>query len=351
MNDAEVRGVLHCVASILKDGEMPTAVPAKYQDALQELSDAREDRTDGQKQRYEHAVSGLLPALRPAEASHLSVLKDKLEIDKLMAQWRMVCSWGPAPLPPLIFHQKYEYTYTAQGGETITQIARQFGFESADPLSHPPYGYAPNMRLAKGDVIYVPFPPRRLQNWIDTTEKMIKGAKEGLKEAVETQKIMKENLENYLMKIEALSILANMAKGAVEGIKIGAKAAKAVTNHYAKKITEEMAEWGIDEAKGTSEELLGAAIEASGAPKRGLILALRHFPPLGWRSPAYWASLASAIASGEYEVFLYGPEGIAEKRCEKLAGETSRYIEDLNFHIALMKIQLDSPIYKAKPRQ
>lgn len=345
---AEVDAVLHAIAMILNEGEMPPAVPAKYRDALQELADAREDRTDERKRRFEHSVRELASVFTLSDTNHMqSAVRSRLKIDGLIARWRIICSGGPAPLPNKIVHYKYEYTYIAQGGESVLQVAQRFGHANADPLSHPAYGYAPNMRLAKGDTIYVPFPPHRLENFIEAAEKMIEGAHEGLEEAVERLNIDKEHLESFLTVIEAMSILIGMAAAATSVVKLGAKGAKAVTHRYAEKITEEVAEWGIEEGTKTSAELLGMALEASRAPKKGLMLALRH-TPIGWLSPNYWASLVAALWNGEHELFLYGPEGIEQKRCETLGRQTKRYIQSLKDQIADVSNQLNSPIYKSR---
>lgn len=357
---AEVHGVLYAIASILNDGEMPASVPPKYSDALQELSDAREDRTDGRLQRFEHAVKRLAPALKAADASHLLYsIKERLKIEGLIMTWRNICSWGPATLPTPIGHEQFEYTYFAQQGETIAQVARKFGYDDPYPLTHPVYGYALNMRLRLGDQIHIPFSPKRLKRYIEVSERLIEDAKQQLVEAINWQRknVDKEELEDLLVTVEAIAIVANMAKAAKEGIQIGLKGMKILTasshameEHCGEKMTEEMLEWGLDEGVKTNQELFNLALESSHAHKRGLVLFVRHMP-IGWLSLTYWFSLVAALKSGEVEVFLYGPEGIEEKRCEELAKEMRRHIDELKEKIDWIKMQLSSRIYVRRVKQ
>jgi hypothetical protein len=345
---ADGLSVLYAIASILGNADPPALVPEKYRTALQELSDAKEDRTEGRRHRFEHAMRVLQPALKVADSSHfLSRTRDILKIDALLHAWKMICTSGPASLPIPRFHEKFEYLYVAHEGETIAEVARHFGHKNAAPLAHPAYGYAPNMRLAEGDKVYIPFPPSRLQNFIDAAEISIEGAKEGLREAVERLHLDREDFEQFLLMIEAISVLVNMAAAMGTAINLGAKASRAVTERYAEKITEEVVMWGRDESVKTSAELLGLAIEGSGAPKKGILLILRH-TPIGWLSPNYWTALGFALFNGQHELFLYGPEGLEEKRIETLAHETKRYLREIEGRIAVMKNQLASPIYKPK---
>ena len=146
LNDNEMRQVVTAVASVLKEGQMPPNVPPRYRKALQDLADAREDRSAGRRGRFEIAEKELKPVLAAADGSSMvSMTKRALGVDNLMTAWRQLCSSGPAPLPVPPFHAKYEHVYAADGSETVEQVARKFGFEDARPLTHPAYGYAANM--------------------------------------------------------------------------------------------------------------------------------------------------------------------------------------------------------------
>ena len=244
LNDNEMRQVVTAVASILKEGQMPPNVPPKYRKALQDLADAREDRSAGRRGRFELAEKELKPVLAAADRSSMvSMTKRALGIDNLMTSWRQLCSSGPAPLPVPPFHAKYEHVYSADGSETVEQVARKFGFEDASPLTHPSYGYAANMHLRNGDRIFVPFTPTHLEQLIESSEHMIEGAAEGAKEALERQFENQEEFEAYLLQIEAISILANLSAALVEGVVITSKVLGATENAVAHAGAHEMLHW------------------------------------------------------------------------------------------------------------
>ena len=348
-NDKETRDVICAIASILKEGEMPSPVPPKYRQALQDLSDAREDRTAERKSRFERALKELQPVLRAADASStVSMTKHVLKIDGLLTTWRRVCSDGPAYLPNPQLREKFEHKYFAFGGETVSEVARKFRFESPNPLNHPEYGYPLNMRLRHGDVIYVPYTPSHLRQLIGLSERMIRGTKEEAEKLLEQQHLNQEEFEGFLLKIEAISILANVGVGLVEGAKITSAALNATSRAAEHEAAEEALHWIIKEGAHTNAEILGAAIEASKAPKKGFFFYLRH-SPIGWLSPAYWASMIASLKSGEPELFLYGPEGLAHKRAEEIVSHARRYVEDLGNQMDFMRAQLQSRIYYWKP--
>jgi hypothetical protein len=344
-NEYEIRQVVTAVASILKEGRMPPNVPPRYRKALQDLADAREDRTDMRRSRFASAEKELRPILGAADSSSVSMTKRALGVDAQLTRWRQLCGHGPAPLPTPLIHAKYEHVYLASGGETIESVAEKFGFEDARPLTHPSYGYAANMHLRHGDRIFVPYTQSHLTALIESSEEMIEGAEEGAKEALERQFENQEQFEDYLLKLEAVSILVNVSVAVVQGVAITAHALRSAEAAAAREGAHEMLAWLRLEGPKTSAEILGAAIEASKAPKKGLVFLLRH-SPIGWLSPSYWTSLGFALAKGEWELFLYGPEGLTEKRAGELAKQTERYVELLNTRIELMRNQLASPIYQ-----
>jgi len=111
-------------------------------------------------------------------------------------------------------------------------------------------------------------------------------------------------------------------------------------------MNKEMVHWAFEEGGKTAAELLNAGIEASHAPKEGLLLVERH--SIGILSPNWLASLIVALKSGEYEAWLYGPEGIEQKRIQQMARDTKRYIQSLEDKIEWIEDQLRSPIYKPR---
>jgi len=203
------------------------------------------------------------------------------------------------------------------------------------------------MRLAKGDIVYVPFHPRKLRYLIDASVKLGKKAHEQVKEDIGAVHGATKNLEDFLLVIEAISILLSLGAASIEGASLGWKAASAKLPGYSNHIAKETLETLAIEMGKTSAEILGMAVEASHAPKKGFFFYLRH-SPIGWLSPGYWSSLYVSIKTKEPEVFLYGAEGIVHKRVEMLVRQTYSHVQNLEARIGFMRNQLESPIYTYK---
>jgi hypothetical protein len=271
----------------------------------------------------------------------------------------MVLGGVAPPLRPPVFHHKFGYRYVANGGETVADVARRFGLEDTLPLCNAVYGYLPNTRLKAGDTIYLPFPRHRLKRLIERTQEVIESTNDGLEEVVHQQIENQEAFEVFLLKVEAASIFVNLFGGVAKGImlarnglKLSSSLARHVvqaqstntakaSDHVAKETAEEILHWLGEESYSTSRELLGMAIESSRAPKSALLLVLRH-SPIGWVSLPYWASLVAALKDGQFRYFLYGPEGVTQKRVEELTRQTRRCLLQLNENIASMQYQLNS---------
>lgn len=316
VNEHESRQVVDGVAEVLNNGRIPMFLPHKYRPPLQELAEARDERTWGRKQKFERAVKNLQPVLDAAWASGLK----GPYIDRLLAQWRMVCSFGPAPLPTPKLHEKFEFTYVAQGGETVTEVARKFGYDNPGPLCHPAYGYSPHMRLKKGDKLFVPVAPRILKCWIVASVKLIEKAFERLDESFERVHAAKEDLERTLLIVEAIQIVLNILKAAVKGVELGAKAVSSLTSSAAaKEVSKEAIELLCHDAGHTSGELLNMILENVQTPKKGLSFYLHH--TLGLLSVNYWASMYTMFKRGEPEIYLYGPGGTSSNAARSLHSE------------------------------
>jgi len=200
------------------------------------------------------------------------------------------------------------------------------------------------MRLRAGDKLYVPYTQRHLKQLIDLSMRMIVSATIELAKLLKKQHLEQDEFESFLLKIEAISILANVGAGLARGAALTSTALKATSVAKTTEVAGEALNWIAFEGGKTSAEILGMAIEASKAPKKGIIFYLRH-SPIGWLSPTYWASLWAAVSEHEWEAFLYGAEGVAHKRAEELTRQTLRYVNDLNSKIGWMRYQMASPIY------
>src|SRR5262249_33154022 len=143
------------------------------------------------------------------------------------------CAGGPAPLPQPQLHEKYEHTYVAVGGETIAEVAAKFGFDDPSPLNHPSYGYALKMRLRHQDRIFLPYTQSTLSEMIEVSHHMIESAAEEAEKLIEAQNLQQEEFEGFLLTIEAISILANVGAGLVQGSRMAMHGLKHVVTREA----------------------------------------------------------------------------------------------------------------------
>jgi hypothetical protein len=353
MHQNEIQQVIDGIIQVLEKGTIPMFVPPNYRPALRELAEARGDRVGSRKHKFEQAVKKLQPVLDAVLASPLSrQLDGKLvvwhrgevyDVGRLLANWRMVCSFGPAQLPTPELHEKFEFTYVAEGGESVTEVARRFGYDNPGPLCHAPYFYSPYMRLKKDDKLFVPWPPRYLKYWIVASVKLQKMVLERLAEGIKSQHEAKEDFESFLIKIELISIVLSLGVSQIEGAALTAKAMSG-TSSVAKEVTEEAIIMLTEKAGEKSVEILNLALEASHAPKTGIVFYLRH--TAGLISPTYWASVYAACKTGELEAWLYGPEGVERKRIQQMTSQSQRELFELGLKIDFMRAQLESGLYK-----
>jgi hypothetical protein len=104
-----------------------------------------------------------------------------------------------------------------------------------------------------------------------------------------------------------------------------------------------MLHWIEFEMGKTMAEVVAMAADASKRPKTGILFVIRH--TLGILSPGYWASVPMAFSQWDPGIWLFGPEGVANKRIEEMARQTRSYCFDLKLKMEDMISQLASPMY------
>lgn len=135
-----------------------------------------------------------------------------------------------------------------------------------------------------------------------------------------------------------LAIAKVVRKGALrEGV------ARGFSKNYAKMVRHEFAELVREEIDDSAAEVVAFATGAAPLTHNVGYLVARH--ALGIKSKVYWFELATALYLGNWKVWLYGPEAIAEARIEKMKMEIAPHIFELRLAIELMSNQLESSIY------
>lgn len=412
-----MREVLQAIRSILDYGKMPASVPHEYRRALVELLFARVDRSSERQQHGHHAMRALNRVLEAAATdSELFSLKRLLQIDSKVANFETTLSTVPRlPQPDPTLTAKFQYKHVAKGGETIADVALAYGFgpKNLYAMAYSPYNYDLHMTLVKGDTIYVPLPPARLQALIERLEALATVARTSLTVALDEAEANREieeqveDLENALVVIEAASVCFNVLHALGEGIVIGAKAAKlgtraAEAGFESFKVTllkggelkiaeanahelhhlihSHLLEWAAISVGHTALEFLGWGLEASKGLKawgaRHHASVVLHHNPINWLSPTYWAPLFAAgwslatfgvrrltgsqaapaakrDAKELLRIFLYGVDEHSERLKEGHKAELERRaeaeIENLEWAKMQAEAQMKSPMYQYQP--
>lgn len=328
----EARQVALAIVAIVENGYIPPAVPIRYQQALRDFCDGRVDRTSERKSRLDRAVKSLTPVLNAIDRKILlSTRADSLFFSQISAYSKLQPS---LPVPKL--HEKYEHKYVAKGGETITDVAKKFGHPSACCLCHAAYAYPPNMRLQIADTIYVPYNTKILKQMSNGYDEMVNRAEKYVKIAEKQLHMDEKKLTHWLIILDIMALLG----GIVAINEMGQIVIKA---------TNEMGQIVIKKGEIVKTVMELTAIvndETANYKPHILSVGLRHLT--GVLSPSWWASFLQALGTGEWRAWLYGPEGVAQKRLDELKGRTEHYCNMLKIDAESLKAQEKSPIYTHK---
>ena len=232
MNHARYHSALDGIAAALKLQKIPPWVPRAERSAVEELRASFFDRTDSKRRRFEHALKKLRPVLNASRCNgDLFQHQRALSIPMNETGWRTIFSSLAAglPRPENQVPQRFQYKYVAVGGETVQQVAQQYGLENPAALAHPAYGYELCMKLRAGDTIFVPWPQPHLEAFIEQHEKLIKVAKNQLEKTINEAELQINDLENTLLLIEVISICANVAAAGAFGFQIKRNIARAAS--------------------------------------------------------------------------------------------------------------------------
>jgi hypothetical protein len=359
VRSTDIVPVLHAIVSVLEGGVIPNNVPERYQVTLQQLSDARVDRTTDRLLIFENAMGALGPVLAAAEVQFRG-LKKSIKVDIRIGQWRYALSGGPVKVPQPYYREKFEYVITAAGGETIEEIARALGWEDPSPLFRVAYGYTANMRLARDDQIYVPWPSAKLKDRIEISESLVEQSETEITNIENAMNDSLERYENAMFVLEAVCIFRGIYKG-------GMKLAMYCEKHFVRKVLADFAKSKFPNtylvlkltaeeefehelkhhATHAAKEIVGVATGRLTKSHSTLNLLARH--GFAWVNPVgYAVEIGLAIQQGNIKIWFYGPEAVIEDNIGKLKRAFEPRRLELESAIDLMKFQLMSPLYNQK---
>jgi hypothetical protein len=195
---------------------------------------------------------------------------------------------------------------------------------------------SPN-QLAINTTIRIPWHPSVLQKLIATSEFLIDDTAEFAKDLLEKEKKSHEDLEDFLVKIDAVNMIAQI------GVSITSLGVEYVANGYEME-SKEVVKWLL--ADNRAHLILGDLVPMaldSKEPKKDFKFYMRHaFGP--W-TPSYWASVVAAFSTGDMDVWLYGSSVIEQRNAYKIQAQAERDIAKLKEKIENLKWQLGLPCY------
>jgi hypothetical protein len=233
--------------------------------------------------------------------------------------------------------------YKVKAGDTLYALGKKRGFDNPGPIVAFPANAAlfrtpmsPN-QLAINTTLRIPWHPSVLQKLIATSEFLIDDTADFTKELLEKEKKSHEDLEDFLFKIDAVNMIAQI------GVSITSLGVEYVEKGY-ELTNKEVIKWLL--AENRPHLILGDVVPMVAdpkEPKKDFKFYMRHaFGP--W-TPSYWASVWAAASSGDMDVWLYGSSVIEQRNAYKIQAQADRDIAKLKEKIENLKWQLALPCY------
>ena len=229
-------------------------------------------------------------------------------------------------------------TYTVKQGDTLTSIAKQFGFDNPGPIvGYPPNASAlnagsPNL-IRPGQRFLVPWRPDLLRKFIATSTAIKGDIARFATQLINAQTANKDELEQFLFKIDMANFLAGMAASigglAVQGMKGVEMSSK------------EAIAWLVDSRVSIASSII--PIPAPDAPKQDYKFYLRH--ALGPWTPSYWTSVWAAVRDKDLDLYLYGQDAVTHRVTAQIKSQAEKDMAKLDVRIGEARTQLGMPFY------
>jgi hypothetical protein len=237
-------------------------------------------------------------------------------------------------------------TYIARGNDAgeLQALAKARGFSNPGPI----VAFPPNNSIfprnaspgafKPGTQVLVPWRQDLLQKLIATMQHLAAEVAADAREIIESNRKSKEQLEQFLLMIDALCMLANIGKGVADLIGHGLK--------HGEMTSAQMISWFLNSRLEMANDIATLAIPAPAEPKRDFKFYVRH--TLGPWTPSFWVAVAAAVKTGDVNIYLYGPAAIEYQTKMKIKTQADADIKRLQAKIQVAQRQLGMPFYNAR---
>ena len=237
----------------------------------------------------------------------------------------------------------FQDVYIVKPGQTLSAIAKSRGYNNPGPIFAFPANHSlfPTVHSADvirpGQRIYIPWHPDLLRKLIVTSDALTVDATEYATKIIERQIRGKEDLEDYLRKIDAINMIAqitvSMASIVIEGMIEGGELS-----------SRQIAMWLADSrVHMIAGDMVPLIIPTPTAPKKDYKFYLRH--TLGPWTPSFWSSVWVAIQEGDVDLYLYGSDALTYRTAMSIKAQADKDVAKLQTTKNDAMKQLAMPYY------
>jgi hypothetical protein len=192
--------------------------------------------------------------------------------------------------------------------------------------------------MLPGAIILIPWHPNVLRKYIATMNHLGAQVAETANELREEQHANKEKLEQFLIFIDSVCMLANVGKGVAELVVHGAK--------HGEMTAAQLVGWFFNSRLEMASDLTTLSVPAPSEPKRDFRFFVRH--TLGPWTPSYWASVYAAVKTGDVDTYLYGPAAVQYQTLRKIKQQADAELGRLRSKAEEARRQLAMPFYSVR---
>jgi hypothetical protein len=177
-----------------------------------------------------------------------------------------------------------------------------------------------------------------LQKIIATSEHLILDVAKSATDLMRQERRQKQEIDDFLVKIDAMNFLANIGVGIGSLSVSGARGVEMSADDVVK--------WFVESRVSIASNVTTLTVPAPSAPKRDFRFFVRH--ALGPWNPSYWASVYGAIREGDLDVYLYGTDAITHRNAVRIKSQADKDIDRLRQRVTAARGQLNQPFYSQR---